>query len=66
MPLSSALDGMPFKVITDHASLKWLIGQKDLASRRAATRFSLESTACHNCRAWGLQKSLAKLYMSNK
>jgi len=23
MPLSSALDGMPFKVITDHASLKW-------------------------------------------
>jgi len=34
---------------------------EDLGSRRAATRFSLESTSCHNRRAWGLHKSLAKL-----
>jgi len=34
------VDGMPFKVITDHASLKWLMGQKVLSGRLA--RWSLK------------------------
>lgn len=31
----SYFEGMPFTVITDHASLKWLMGQKDLSGRLA-------------------------------
>lgn len=34
------IEGMEFKVITDHASLKWLMGQKDLNGRLA--RWSLK------------------------
>lgn len=34
------IEGMPFKVITDHASLKWLMGQRDLCGRLA--RWSLK------------------------
>jgi len=37
------VDGMPFKVITDHASLKWMTGQKDLSGRPA--RWSLKLQA---------------------
>lgn len=34
------IEGMEFKIITDHASLKWLMGQKDLSGRLA--RWSLK------------------------
>lgn len=34
------VEGMPFTIITDHASLKWLMGQKDLTGRLA--RWSLK------------------------
>lgn len=34
------VEGMEFKIITDHASLKWLMGQKDLSGRLA--RWSLK------------------------
>lgn len=34
------IEGMEFKVITDHASLKWLMGQRDLSGRLA--RWSLK------------------------
>lgn len=34
------VEGMPFTVITDHASLKWLMGQKELTGRLA--RWSLK------------------------
>lgn len=34
------IDGLPFKIITDHSSLRWLMGQKDLNGRLA--RWSLK------------------------
>lgn len=37
------VEGMPFTVITDHASLKWLMGQRDLTGRLA--RWSLKLQA---------------------
>jgi len=40
---SAYVDGMPFKVINDHASLKWLMGQKGLSGRLA--RWSLKLQA---------------------
>lgn len=39
----SYVEGLPFTVITDHASLKWLMGQKDLSGRLA--RWSLKLQA---------------------
>lgn len=37
------VEGMPFTVITDHASLKWLMNQKDLGGRLARWSLSLQS-----------------------
>lgn len=41
----SYIEGQEFKVVTDHASLKWLMGQKDLSGRLA--RWSLKLQGFH-------------------
>lgn len=37
------VEGMHFTVITDHASLKWLMGKKDLAGRLARVSLDLQA-----------------------
>jgi len=41
------VEGMHFKVITDHASLKWLMGQKDLPVKLARWSLKLHTGKDH-------------------